>query len=115
MELSRIATAGLKWVGTDGNKAQTAEFDSVLSWIVIALLTLGLVMVYSSSIATAEASRATGYQQSYYLLRHGLYIFLGILAGVIVFQIPSKGGIDQNMVTVVNSMFEKNIIPFYRI
>lgn len=90
MELSRMATAGLKWIGTDDNKMQTAEFDSVLSWIVIALLTLGLVMVYSSSIATAEASRATGYQQSYYLLRHGLYIFLGILAGVIVFQIPSK-------------------------
>ena len=70
--------------------AQPCEFDSHLAWIVIALLTLGLVMVYSSSIATAEASRATGYQYNYYLLRHSLYIFLGLLAGVVVFQIPSK-------------------------
>ena len=70
--------------------APVAEYDAVLGWVVVALLSLGLVMVYSASIATAEAAKFTGYQQSYYLLRHGLYILLGLLAGALVFQIPSK-------------------------
>ena len=67
-----------------------AEYDAVLSWIVIALLSLGLVMVYSSSIAIAEAAKFTGYQQTFYLLRQGVYIALGLIAGAVVFQIPSQ-------------------------
>ncbi len=82
--------AGIKLFNLKTANTQTVEYDAVLTWIVIALLSLGLVMVYSASIATAEASKATGFQQSYYLLRHGLYIFLGVLAGVMAFQIPSK-------------------------
>ncbi len=39
-----------------------AQFDELLIWVLIALLALGLVMVYSASIATAEASKFTGYQ-----------------------------------------------------
>ena len=46
--------------------APVAEYDAVLGWVVVALLSLGLVMVYSASIATAEAAKFTGYQQSYY-------------------------------------------------
>lgn len=64
----------------------SVEYDEALVWITIALLALGLVMVYSASIATAEASRFTGFQPAYYLIRHGLYIFLGVVAGAIVFQ-----------------------------
>ena len=64
----------------------SVEYDEALVWITIALLALGLVMVYSASIATAEASRFTGFQPAYYLIRHGLYIFLGVLAGAFVFQ-----------------------------
>ena len=71
-------------------KVQTDEYDSVLVWVVIALLSIGLVMVYSSSIATAEATKATNYQQTYYLMRHGMYILLGLLAGAVAFQIPTK-------------------------
>ncbi len=67
-----------------------AEYDSVLTWIVTALLALGLVMVYSSSIATAEAGKFTGYQPSYYLIRHAVFVSIGLLAGVVVFQVPTK-------------------------
>jgi len=100
MDLSSLKLSGLKLFSLkpfnqklfnlNGPNTQTAEYDSVLSWIVIALLSLGLVMVYSASIATAEAAKSTGYQQGYYLMRHGLYIFLGLLAGALVFQIPSN-------------------------
>jgi len=98
MDLSNFSTAKSGMFGSVTSKAwrssgktvHSAEFDTVLTWIVIALLSLGLVMVYSSSIATAEASRFTGYNQSFYLLRHGLYIFLGLIVGAVVFQIPSR-------------------------
>ena len=65
-----------------------AEYDEMLLWIVLALLSIGLVMVYSASIATAEESKFTGFRPAYYLIRHSLYIFIGIVAGVMAFQVP---------------------------
>ena len=65
-----------------------AEYDELLIWVLAGLLMLGLVMVYSASIATAEASRFTGYQPAYYLVRHGIFITIGLLAGLSAFQVP---------------------------
>jgi len=65
-----------------------AQFDDLLIWVFIALLSIGLVMVYSSSIATAEGSKFTGHQASYYLMRHSLFIVVGLLAGLFAFQVP---------------------------
>jgi cell division protein FtsW len=65
-----------------------AQFDELLIWVWIGLLALGLVMVYSASIATSEANKFTGYQSSYYLLRHGVFIATGLLAALLVFQVP---------------------------
>ncbi len=67
-----------------------AEYDTVLTWIVTSLLAIGLVMVYSSSIATAEAGKYTGHQASYYLVRHGLFILVGLVCAVIAFQVPTQ-------------------------
>ena len=57
-------------------------------WVLIGLLALGLVMVYSASIATAEASKFTGHQPAYYLLRHGVFITAGLFFGLLAFQVP---------------------------
>lgn len=65
-----------------------AQFDELLIWALIGLLALGLVMVYSASIATAEASKFTGYQPAYYLLRHGIFIAVGLVVGLFAFQVP---------------------------
>ncbi|MFZ2301452.1 MAG: putative lipid II flippase FtsW [Gallionella sp.] len=65
-----------------------AQYDELLIWVLAGLLSLGLVMVYSASIATAEASRFTGYQPAYYLVRHGIFITIGLLAGLFAFQVP---------------------------
>ncbi|MFA6013697.1 MAG: putative lipid II flippase FtsW [Gallionellaceae bacterium] len=67
-----------------------SNYDTVLMWIIGALLSIGLVMVYSASIATAEAGRFTGYQPAYYLFRHGVFIMIGLLAGMIAFQVPTQ-------------------------
>ena len=67
-----------------------AQFDELLIWVVIGLLALGLVMVYSSSIATAEANKFTGYQPAYYLIRHGVFIAAGVFIGLFAFQVPVR-------------------------
>jgi cell division protein FtsW len=71
-------------------RAPLAEFDQGLVWTTVLLIGLGLVMVYSASIAIAEGSRATGYQPSYFLLRHGLFVAVGVAAAVIAFQVPLR-------------------------
>ena len=65
-----------------------AQYDEMLIWILIGLLALGLVMVYSASIATAEASKFTGHQPAYYLLRQGVFITAGLFLGLLAFQVP---------------------------
>ncbi len=67
-----------------------AEYDTVLVWIITALLALGLVMVYSASIATAEAGKYTGHLASYYLVRHGIFIMIGLVCAVFAFQVPTQ-------------------------
>tara|TARA_B110000444_G_C18847600_1_gene603169 strand:- start:2484 stop:3644 length:1161 start_codon:yes stop_codon:yes gene_type:complete len=63
-------------------------YDYNLIWASLLLLGIGLVMVYSSSIDTAAASKSLDYQNYYYLLRQSIYITLGFLIGYITFQIP---------------------------
>lgn len=70
------------------SRAALANYDELLIWAFIGLLSIGLVMVYSSSIATAEASRFTGNNPSYFLIRHSVFILVGVIAGLLVFQVP---------------------------
>jgi cell division protein FtsW len=65
-------------------------YDPTLAWAALLLLAIGLVMVYSASIATAEASAYTGYRPWYFLARHALFVAAGLTAGVIAFQVPVK-------------------------
>lgn len=71
-------------------KLPAAEFDQVLVWATALLLALGLVMVYSASIAIAEGSRYTGQQPAYYLVRHAAFVLVGIVLGLAAFEIPSQ-------------------------
>ncbi len=63
-------------------------YDLTLIWVILILLAFGLVMVYSASVAFAESSKAFGYNSTYFLVRQSIYICIGLLAGVVVFQIP---------------------------
>jgi cell division protein FtsW len=70
------------------NQKMPHDFDQALIWSAILLLSLGLVMVYSASIAIAEAGRDTGGYAAHFLVRHGAYLLVGLLAGLIAFQAP---------------------------
>ncbi len=68
----------------------TAELDFGLLWLTVALLVIGLVMIYSASIATAEGMRQTGHQGHYFLLRQTVYSLMALAVAVAVFQIPMR-------------------------
>ena len=69
-------------------RANAASYDQMLLWVTFILLGLGLVMVYSASIAIAEADKAVGHQSTYFLVRQSIFIVIGLLAGFVSFQIP---------------------------
>jgi cell division protein FtsW len=69
-------------------RAASADYDFALVWAVVLLLALGLVMVYSSSIAIAEGGRATGQQPAYFLIRHCAYLAVSFVLAVAAFQFP---------------------------
>ena len=64
------------------------SYDQILLWVIFILLGLGLVMVYSSSIAIAEADKDVGNQSTYYLIRQAMFICVGLAAAFVSFQIP---------------------------
>ncbi|HEY3179822.1 MAG TPA: putative lipid II flippase FtsW [Casimicrobiaceae bacterium] len=66
-------------------------YDSTLAWAGLLLLAIGLVMVYSASIAMAEASAHTGYRPWYFLVRHAVFVGAGLVAALVAFQVPVKG------------------------
>lgn len=73
-----------------GSTSQSSEIDPLLLWSALALLMLGLIMVYSASIAIAEGSKFTGYQPAFFLVRHTIFLLVGLIAAVIAFQIPVR-------------------------
>ncbi len=65
-----------------------SSVDLALVWSVLLLAAFGLVMVYSASIAMAEAERFTGYRASYFLVRHGVSLAVGLAVAVAFFKVP---------------------------
>ena len=72
------------------NRPPLAEYDHALLWSGVLLLALGLVMVYSSSIAIAEASRISSQQPTYYLVRHAMFLAVSLLLATVAFQFPLR-------------------------
>lgn len=65
------------------------DLDQALVWSVLLLLSIGLVMIYSASIAIAEAQFGAD-RAMHYLLRHGIYLVVGLIFGLIAFQVPMQ-------------------------
>ncbi|MEO8977665.1 MAG: FtsW/RodA/SpoVE family cell cycle protein, partial [Casimicrobiaceae bacterium] len=66
------------------------DYDVSLAWAALLLLAIGVVMVYSASIASAEASSHTGFRAWYYLTRHAAFVAVGVFAAAVAFQVPVR-------------------------
>ena len=63
-------------------------YDWGLVFVVTGLLMIGLVMVFSASSSVAEA-RSAAHEHTYYLVRHSVYMVIGLAAGYAAFQVPT--------------------------
>jgi len=70
--------------------AAAPEYDRSLAWAALLLMAIGMVMVYSASIATAEASRYTGASPTYFLMRHAVFLCAALSAAIVVFLLPVR-------------------------
>jgi cell division protein FtsW len=73
---------------SSGQPTRLAGFDQTLVCVIVALLALGMVMVYSASIALSDSPRFSRYAPTYFLTRHMLSIGVATLCALVVVQIP---------------------------
>ena len=76
------------WSGAAAQPTRLQGFDQPLVWMVVFLLALGLVMVYSASVAMPDNPKFTRYAATHFLTRHALSIVVAFVASVVVVQIP---------------------------
>lgn len=82
-------TGSRLFASPDTSRPRTA-IDMTLLWCVVLMLAIGFVMVYSASIAMSEAEKMTGYRSTYFMMRHAIYLTIGVVGALIVFQIPMQ-------------------------
>ncbi len=70
------------------DRINSPTYDQGLLWVVLCLLGLGLVMVYSASIAIAEADKGVGHNSSYYLVHQAIFMVISLSAAFVAFNVP---------------------------
>ncbi|WP_322106102.1 putative lipid II flippase FtsW [Paraburkholderia sp. J41] len=105
--LSRVATGGAATADASGGggaarsgglasvvngvrpgRSRMLDYDHSLLWAVIALLGLGVVMVYSASIAMPDSPKYASYRDWAFLVRHIVSLVIGTVAALVAFRIP---------------------------
>ncbi|RQP21535.1 putative lipid II flippase FtsW [Piscinibacter terrae] len=77
------------WINvSSGQPTKLQGFDQPLIWVVVALVALGLVMVYSATVALPDSPKFAKYTPTFFLTRHILSIVIGTLCALVAVQIP---------------------------
>lgn len=71
-------------------RSRMTEYDQPLLWAVLILVALGLVMVYSASIALPDGPKYAKYSSSHFLVRHTISILMAFGVGMLAFKVPTK-------------------------
>jgi cell division protein FtsW len=80
-----------EWNGSaPSTPAYARGIDQALVWVVLALLALGLVMVYSASVALPDNPKFARYAPTHFLVRHALAIGIAFVAALAVVQVPIR-------------------------
>lgn len=77
------------WINVgSGQPTRLLGFDQALVCVVIALLTFGVVMVYSASVALPDSPKFARYVPTYFMSRQIFFVFGGLLAALLAVQVP---------------------------
>jgi len=86
--------------GVDDVREQSAQgfaqrskmmlYDKPLVWVTLSLLLLGMVMVYSASIALPESAKYANYKSTHFLFRQAAYVGIALVLGMAAFKVPIR-------------------------
>ncbi len=77
------------WINVgSGQPARLLGFDQALVWVVVALVALGMVMVYSASVALPDNPKFARYAPTHFLVRQAMFIAIAFVAALVVVQVP---------------------------
>ncbi|OWQ84290.1 putative lipid II flippase FtsW [Roseateles terrae] len=77
------------WVSTSaGQPTRILGFDLTLVFVVLCLMSLGLLMVYSASIALPDSPRFAKYSPMHFFVRQSFFMVLGLLGGWLTVMVP---------------------------
>ncbi|HBJ70274.1 MAG TPA: cell division protein FtsW, partial [Alcaligenes faecalis] len=88
MSLFAELTSGVNAV-RPGRTALPA-FDRPLLAATLMLTLFGLLMVYSASIALADGPRYESYGRYYFVIRHALFIVVGVVLAMFTATVPLR-------------------------
>ncbi|ALM86379.1 putative lipid II flippase FtsW [Bordetella sp. N] len=71
-------------------RTRMRSFDMPLVISASTLLALGLLMVYSASIALADGPRYASYGQYYFVVRHAAFVAVGLVVAAITLTLPIR-------------------------
>ncbi len=78
-----------EWISVErGQPTRLSSFDRTLVCVVVALLALGLVMVYSASVALPDNPKFARYTPTYFLSRHVMFMAIAVAAALVAVQVP---------------------------
>ena len=83
-----VRLSGQSLSRTPATPVRMAGFDGSLVWVTLALLMLGLVMVYSASVAMPDNPKFARYAHTHFLTRHVFSLVVGFIVAVVAFQVP---------------------------
>ena len=68
-------------------RSKMMEYDQPLVWVVLLLMLLGMVMVYSASIALPDSPKYASYKSTHFLMRQAIFVFISLIAGLLAFRV----------------------------
>ena len=83
-----VRLGGQSLSGTHSSPVSLSGFDQALVWVTVALLMVGLVMVYSASIAMPDNPKFARYAHTHFLMRHVLSLVVAFVVALLAFQVP---------------------------
>ncbi|MEY4763605.1 MAG: putative lipid flippase FtsW [Pseudomonadota bacterium] len=71
-----------------GQPSKLMGYDQPLVWVTVALLLMGLIMVYSATIALPDSPRFSNYTPTFFFTRHIVSLVMAVCVSAVVTQIP---------------------------
>lgn len=68
-------------------RSKMTEYDQPLVWVVLLLMLLGMVMVYSASIALPDSPKYASYKNTHFLMRQAMFIVISLMVGLLAFRV----------------------------